>query len=84
MGKANPSKWLKAVTKAFRSPAKLDNAADTRDDDVDDQVNDGAWSFGRSNLSLSLCLSLCVQMSLSPSPCLSLPVCDSFLMIFCF
>ncbi|CAK9194844.1 unnamed protein product [Sphagnum troendelagicum] len=37
MGKANPSKWLKAVTKAFRSPAKLDNAADTRDDNVDDQ-----------------------------------------------
>jgi hypothetical protein len=61
MGKANPSKWLKAVTKAFRSPAKLDNAADTRDDNVDDQVNDGAWSFGRSNLSLSLSLS--VQMS---------------------
>ncbi|CAM6017958.1 unnamed protein product [Sphagnum balticum] len=54
MGKANPSKWLKAVTKAFRSPAKLDNAADTGDDNVDDQVNDGAWSFGRSNLSRSL------------------------------
>ncbi|CAM6064755.1 unnamed protein product [Sphagnum tenellum] len=53
MGKANPSKWLKAVTKAFRSPAKLDNAADTRDDNVDDQVNDAAWSFGRSDLSLS-------------------------------
>jgi hypothetical protein len=56
MGKANPSKWLKAVTKAFRSPAKLDNAADTRDDNVDDQKGDAAkvknnkW---RSNFSLS-------------------------------
>jgi hypothetical protein len=65
MGKANPSKWLKAVTKAFRSPAKLDNAADTRDDNVDDQVNDAAWSFGRSDLSLSV----------SRCPCLHLHVC---------
>jgi hypothetical protein len=76
MGKANPSKWLKAVTKAFRSPAKLDNAADTRDDNVDDQVNDGAWSFGRSNPSLSLSLSLrpdvpvSISISMSVSACL--------------
>lgn len=70
MGKANPSKWLKAVTKAFRSPAKLDNAADTRDDNVDDQVNDAAWSFGRSDLSLSLCPDVPVSISMSVSACL--------------